>query len=76
MEFSNSPCEDYVSLSCVQVTLQILLQLYRHHDSGLLLAAIAEGISNEGESIANKLLASEYEVLFKILLKRFIIVSS
>ena len=39
-----------------------ILQLHRYHDSGLLLAAIAESISSNGESVATKLLATDYEV--------------
>ena len=41
-----------------------IFQLYRHHISGLLFAAIAESImlSSNGVSVAIKLLATDYEV--------------
>ena len=41
---------------CVYVSLLAL------HDSGLLFAAIAESISSNGESVATKLFATDYEV--------------
>ena len=50
-------------LACLSFMLLSIFQLYRHHDSGLLLAAIAESISSNGESVATKLLATDdYEV--------------
>ena len=55
----------YVSLFCPSLSFMLLsiFQLYRHHDSGLLFAAIAESISSNGESVATKLLATDdYEV--------------
>ena len=67
MEISDTPFQDYVSFfcpspSCLSFMILSILQLHRHHDSGLLLAAIAESISSNGESVATKLLATDYEV--------------